>query len=89
MFDLSSYFFLFLLIEIHICLPNGLSSSKHVSVTITSSQISITPKPNKNDEIIVEGIVADKFKHTEAMWTISNNGKLTISLGKLRFIDIF
>lgn len=69
--------------EVHIRLPDGLKSSKQINVLITPSKIKITPKLNDSHEVIVDGEVDEKFKYNEAMWTISANGKLTMSLGNI------
>lgn len=74
-------FFMILFTEIHVRLPSNIRTSKHVSVLITPSKISISPKPNPNNETILAGMIEERYKYAEAMWTISSNGKLTISLG--------
>lgn len=65
--------------EIHVRLPGNIRSSSQIRVVITSNSIKIT---TRDDAKVIDGILAEKCRHNEAVWTLSPEGKLNINLGK-------
>lgn len=77
-FDLLLNVFFFEFLEIHVRLPENIRSTKQIKVNITSDSVKIM---TRNNEKIIDGILAEKCRHNEVVWTITPDDKLNISLG--------
>lgn len=65
--------------ELHIKLPADLQTAKSICIDIKPDRISVHCR-NDPKYTIVNGQISTRFKHNDAVWTITG-GKLTISLG--------
>lgn len=68
--------------EIHVRLPNQIKS-KQLKVTITPTEIAVTAQMDGEQRSIIGGTLSEKCKATDAMWTITGQNKLNISIGML------
>ncbi|XP_055841094.1 nudC domain-containing protein 3 [Episyrphus balteatus] len=70
-------------IELHICLPEGIKSSKHIGIQIEPNHIKVISKLDPGSVPLFDGVLSAKCKHNDALWTISE-GKLQITLDKMK-----
>ncbi|XP_037939141.1 nudC domain-containing protein 3 [Teleopsis dalmanni] len=69
-------------IDLHVMLPESLTSAKSLSIDIKANEIIIKSKKDPSHVILNEKI-SNKYKHNDTVWTISEN-KLLINFDKCK-----
>ncbi|EDV96969.1 nudC domain-containing protein 3 isoform X2 [Drosophila grimshawi] len=69
-------------LEIHVQLPREIKTYKQLCIDIKAQQIKVSSRASP-EHVILEGLLSQRIKHTDALWSIED-GRLLISCDKAK-----